>query len=470
MTDERWVVMTDELAERVILAHEARQRRQAAAAEAEPRPAGERHGPVVVRASAVRPERVSWLWPGYLPAGKLVTLSGDPALGKSTVALDLAARVSRGSAWPDGQPGCEPGEVAVLSAEDGVADTIVPRLAAAGADLGRVAIIPAVRDEAGLRLPEIPRDLDALAEAVPGVRLLIVDPLNAYLHETVDAYRDHSVRRALAPLAEFAERTGACVLVVRHWTKSPGRSIYRGNGSIAFVAAARVGLVAAADPNDETGTRRILAVEKSNIAAAPSALAYTLDPDPERGCARITWHGTADYTADDLSAAVEADRSRIEEAEAYLLAALEDGPQPSSEVRERAARLGLTPRTLQRALKRVGVVVERSGYPARTTWALPDDPPAPVATTPVAPTPHTRFGATVGATEDSAQPCGFTAREESSRANPGVYGATDATDATEPRCPVCGSTELGPISGACRRCGFRPWELRGLFGDEGGAS
>ena len=157
--------------------------------------------------SGVHARPVEWLWPGWIPLGKLTVLDGDPGVGKSTLLLDLAARLSRDGVMPDGARG-PLGAALVLSAEDGEEDTIRPRLAAAGAVLERICTLPAVRDEDGeTRPPEIPLDLPVIDAAVRqfGARLLVIDPLMAYL-TGADASVDQEVRRALFKLSRLAER------------------------------------------------------------------------------------------------------------------------------------------------------------------------------------------------------------------------------------------------------------------------
>src|SRR5918997_1507363 len=174
--------------------------------------------PVGKLLSEVEPEQVEWLWPGRLPLGKLAVLDGDPGLGKSALTLDLAARVSGGQELPDGGR-CGPAGVVLLSAEDGLEDTIRPRLDAAGADTGGIVALSMIgvgtRAE---RLVSLTQDLDAVEAALGrgGAALVVIDPLMAFLTGKTDSHKDQDVRRGLAPLAALAERKGAAVLLVRH--------------------------------------------------------------------------------------------------------------------------------------------------------------------------------------------------------------------------------------------------------------
>ena len=164
-------------------------------------------GPVIVRLADVQPESVSWLWAGHIPLGKLTILEGDPGLGKSALTCDLAARVSTGRPMPDGTAGVE-GGVVFLSVEDGLADTIRPRLEAAGANLDRIVAFSGMRDSEGERLPTLPKDLVGLERTIreSSAALCVLDPLMAILGGEVNSWRDQDVRRALAPLAAMAER------------------------------------------------------------------------------------------------------------------------------------------------------------------------------------------------------------------------------------------------------------------------
>jgi hypothetical protein len=329
----------------------------------------------------VAAERVRWLWPGRIPLGKLTVLDGDPGMGKSTLTLTIAAKVSTGSPFPDGaRP--EPADVILLSAEDDIGDTIRPRLEAAGADVNRVFVLPDVQEEdKPPRPPELPLDLDRL-EAMAKERaaaLVVIDPLMAFLSGAIDAHRDQDVRRALASMAYMAARTGAAVLIVRHMNKSSGANpLYRGGGSIGIVGAARAALLAAPDPDDDG--RRILAVNKNNLAAMPDALAYRLVEDERYGVARIIWDGATAHKAADLlrlpARDDDGEAPAREEGEAFLRELLASGPVPARQVKAEAREAGIAERTLDRARQAIGARTRRDGFGpgARYVWELPADP------------------------------------------------------------------------------------------------
>ncbi|MGI9050608.1 MAG: AAA family ATPase [Rubrobacteraceae bacterium] len=245
--------------------------------------------------SSVEPEEVSWLWPSWLALGKLALVDGDPGLGKSAMTLDLAARVSAGKEFPDGAE-CEPGGagVVLLSAEDGLADTIRPRLDAAGADTSKILALATVPDADGQdRLLSIPEDLPIIEKGIRrvGARLVVVDPLMAFFSGDTDSHKDQGVRRALAPLSGLAERTGAAVLVVRHLNKAAANNpLYRGGGSIGIIGAARMAFVVGKDPQDEN--RRVVASTKNNLAMPPRSLMFGLE-EAESGSVRSTIEGTS---------------------------------------------------------------------------------------------------------------------------------------------------------------------------------
>jgi RecA-family ATPase len=255
----------------------------------------------LTRLSDVPPERIEWLWDGYLPRGKIVILDGDPGLGKSSVAIDLAARISRGWSMPPSAPTPlgPTGNVFILTSEDGLADTVRPRLDAAGADTDMIYsfAVPG-------RLVTFPDDVPVLGQAIAqrAVRLVIVDPLMGFTSGSKRANHGQDMRQVLRPVAEIAEVTGATVVLVRHLRKGDAaKALYRGGGAIDIIGQARVGLAVAEDPSDPE--RRLLTMTKNNLAKASPTLAYRLVEASGTGAARVEWDlAPSTYTADDLLA------------------------------------------------------------------------------------------------------------------------------------------------------------------------
>ena len=288
-----------------------------------------RAGLVRRAADTIRPEEVEWYFEGWVPLGSLTLLVGPAGLGKTTLACELAARGTRG------QLGNPAASVIFATAEDSLAHTLVPRLTAAGADLARVEFVSIRGDdgfETGLTLPE---DNAALQDAVQetGAKLIILDPVVGHLSGNIDSHKDHSVRRALAPLARLAEETGAAILGIGHLNKSPSTDVLtRIGGSVAFGAAARSALLLHEDPKAPEGSPdRLLVHAKSNLG--PLALPLRLKIETrtitsegrEIGASKIEWMGE-DLTA--TASKVLAGRqepSRLDEATDFLRDVLADG-------------------------------------------------------------------------------------------------------------------------------------------------
>lgn len=338
----------------------------------------------------VAPEPVEWLWKPRIPLRKLTILEGHPGVGKSTITHEIAAAVSTGRALPgdDDAEGLA-GQVLILTAEDGVADTVRPRLEAAGADLQNVHVVRAVCYEGSTaRDPELPGDIEALTGPImeyAGTRLVIVDPLSAFLAGKTDTYKDHDIRRALAPLARVADDFHIAILVVRHLTKATsGPAILAGGGSIGIIGAARSSLLAAVDPEDEK--RRVLAVVKANLAAKPPSLSYAIAPatiyrneDEAIETSRIRWLGESAHSADALIQASRDHEARgeLEEAIDWLKAQLADGPKEKKPLVRQALAAGIATRTLERAKEKLSVVHKRKGFGEAMTveWSIPATSP-----------------------------------------------------------------------------------------------
>jgi hypothetical protein len=295
-----------------------------------------------------------------------------PGLGKSAMTLDIAARVSAGMKLPD-EERCEPAGVVLMSAEDGLQDTIRPRLDAAGADTKRILALTAKLDSKGVeQIISIPEDLPLIEQEIErvGAKLVVVDPLMAFLSGDANSHRDQDVRRALAPLAALAQKTGAAILIVRHLNKaSGGNTLYRGGGSIGIIGAARSGLVVAEDPEDSE--RRILAHNKQNLSKPSASLVFTVEA-ASNGVARIVWRGQSELNASQIlrPPVDEEEKSALAEAKEFLVDELEDGPMAAKQVKSSARDADIAERTLTRAKAALKVKSNKEAD-GSWTWSLP---------------------------------------------------------------------------------------------------
>jgi hypothetical protein len=324
-----------------------------------------------IRLSEVAPERVSWLQPSRLALGKLTLWDGDPGLGKGFALMSLAAAVSTGSELP-GRGEFGPADVILLSSEDGLADTIRPRLDAAGGDPSRIHVLSFVRRKGEKFFPSLKRDMDVIERKVAETRarLLGIDPFMGFLG-VKDSHRDADVKEALGPFAQMLDRLKLAAVGIRHLNKSQvASSLYRGGGSIGIIGAARSAFLFAADPDD--GNRRIVAATKANLCPMPPSLAFTIRGTPN-GSARAIWEPrTNEHRADALlRSAIEtqgAKRAGVEAAE-WLAGALKDGPVLSKDLAEEGAAKGVAFKTVREAGKKLGVLIEREkGKKGRGAW------------------------------------------------------------------------------------------------------
>ena len=329
-------------------------------------PKSRKHARVVCMAD-VAPQAITWLWPGRIPEAKITLLAGDPGMGKTMLALDIIARVTRGGTFPDGTR-APAGDAVILTAEDGLADTIRPRLDAAGADVRRVWVLQSVttEDSGGGKLFSLADDVGALEEVVneKHARIVMIDPLDGYLRG-VDSHRNSEMRGVLAPFATMLERTGATGLCVHHLNKdaSSVNAMYRLGGSLAIVAAARAVFGVAPDPDDED--RKLFLPVKLNIAAKPPGLGYRVT---DRG---VEWD--SDPVTCDVAAAFggpkRADSDLVAAAKDFLREALGDG-QPVAQllIEEGATERGISAKSLQVAKKSIGVQSKREGFGPGGLW------------------------------------------------------------------------------------------------------
>ena len=261
--------------------------------------------PIGVKLSEVETQQIDWLWQRRVPLGKITLLDGDPGIGKSLLAITIAACISTGRPMPDGTPGRQ-GSIILITSEDSAEDIIKPRMEAAGGDPSRVVLLNAVLsfDVKRLFMYDRPFSLSRdLKDLEVGIRrhnaiLVVIDPLMAVLGRNIDSSRDQDVREVLTPLAQIAERTGCAILIIRHLNKgNSANSLYRGAGSIGIIAAARIGLLVAHDPGDEQ--KRVFATIKNNLSKVATNLTFQI-VENERGVPYIQWLGENHHTTSTL--------------------------------------------------------------------------------------------------------------------------------------------------------------------------
>ena len=298
----------------------------------------------IIRMSDVELTPVEWLWKPYLPFGKLSVLQGNPGEGKTYFAMHLAAACTNGKLLPNMER-MEPFNVIYQTAEDGLGDTVKPRLIEAGADLDRVLVI----DDSDVQLTLSDERIEkAIVEN--NARLVIIDPIQAYLGSDVDMNRANEVRPIFMRLGQVAQRTGCAILLIGHLNKAAGmQSLQRGLGSIDIAAAVRsVMFIGKLKHNP---TMRILTHEKSSLAPPGASLAFSLGDE-----GGFRWVGEYDITADEMLSGIEPQReTKTQQAKDLICALLAGGKQVLSEDIDKAAlERGIPGRTVRDAKRELG--------------------------------------------------------------------------------------------------------------------
>jgi RecA/RadA recombinase len=302
----------------------------------------------IIQMSEVEASEIKWLWYPFIPYGKLTIIQGDPGDGKSTLILNVAARLSRGEGLDEDMLLDVPINVIYQTAEDGLADTVKPRLESANADCNRISII----DESEKSISMIDERLEQAIEKT-GAKLLILDPIQAYLGSGTDMNRANEARDMTKKLGALAERTGCAIVLIGHMNKAGGnKAAYRGMGSIDFFAVARsVVLVGRIQGNDNM---RAVVQIKNNLAPFGHSKAFELT---ENG---FVWRGDYDITADEVLGGMVPKASKLESAK-KLLRDL-SGPDVrmlSNEIVVLAEEEGISKRTLESAKKELGIKAKR---------------------------------------------------------------------------------------------------------------
>lgn len=345
--------------------------------------------PGFVAITAVEEQPVEWLWEHRIPVGALTILAGNAGIGKSTLGLELAARVTRGqvASLPGNEPADEAAveaNVMLITTEDHIAMTVKPRLRVAGADLERVQVLP---PDCGfdLTLPSQIGFLRGWAEKIRP-RLIVLDPLTTCLDASIDSHKDQDVRRALRPLYQLASEIDAAIVGVVHLKKGiagDAPPMHRVMGSIGITAAARSVLLVTLDPEDpERSPARFVSTIKHNLAPPSKAVEFALlRTDPAEQHAAVTWRGEVDRDplADPLSNGV-ADGPKVGAAKAWIMDTLAAGPLASADLLELAEQAGHSERTLNRArslMPEVSVIQagRRWWWELREPAGIPDGDP-----------------------------------------------------------------------------------------------
>ena len=307
----------------------------------------------LINMSDVESVPVKWLWKPYIPLGKITIIQGDPGEGKTTLALAIAAALTRGDMLPGDTDSREPVNIIYQTAEDGLADTIKPRLEAVNADCSHILVIDESKEELSMndeRIEEAIKQTNA--------KLVILAPIQAYLGANVDMHRANEIRPVMSHLGRIAENYGCAVVLIGHLNKSSGQKCaYRGLGSIDIPAVARSMLIVGKMKNEPT--KRVMSHAKSSLAPTGQSLMFEINES-----SALEWRGAIDITADQFLEDGGTSISKLETAKDFLLDILADGEKSQKEILGAAAEMDFSKRTLDEAKKALAV----SSFKVGESW------------------------------------------------------------------------------------------------------
>ena len=307
----------------------------------------------IINMADVEAVAVKWLWKPYIPLGKITIIQGDPGEGKTTLALSIAAAFTQGENLPNEV------ETKVQTAEDGLADTIKPRLEAVNADCARVLVIDESKEELSMTDERIEKAIQQT-----GAKLIILDPIQAYIGANVDMHRANEIRPVMSKLGRIAEEYGCAVVLIGHMNKAAGqKSSYRGLGSIDITAVARSVLIVG--KMRDSPSKRIMTQAKSSLAPVGKSLLFEINEN-----SALEWKGEVDITAEQFLENCGAELSKLEIATEFLLEILKDGKVSQKEIAAAASDYDFSARTLNEAKKNLKVLSIKADN--KWYWKLPD--------------------------------------------------------------------------------------------------
>ena len=331
------------------------------------------HDCKLINLATVTPKAVEWLWHDRIPLGMFSLMAGQPGVGKTTISHSIASVVSRGGTWPFTEHRARQGRVVLLTAEDDIQYTLAPRLIAADAKLHCIEVIQSVtrldskKDvDAPLLLSEDMDQLDGVCGQYPDIRLIIFDPISAYLGAK-DSHRDADVRQVLGPLTEFASKHNVAVLGITHLSKNSNASaIARFMGSTGIIAAARTAFLVA-EYNDE----KMMLPVKSNVGPKINGLTYEIVPKTiqdgiETSC--VQWTGESAINADEALGQPYSQSPKLKDAMDFLERELADGPKRQVELEKTWRKEGHTDGTINRAQEELKIEPHKDGFNGGWLW------------------------------------------------------------------------------------------------------
>jgi hypothetical protein len=334
------------------------------------------------QASEIKMKEINWLWPNRIARGKITMISGNPGLGKSQIIAYMTSIVTTKGQFVDGTE-CNGGKVFILSAEDDAADTIVPRLKAAGADLTHTSIIDSVMkngqiDTEPSLLFNLLTDIGALENLIitlGDVAAIFIDPITAYLG-SIDDHKNSQVRSVLGPLAKLAEKHNIAIICISHHNKSGSpEALLRVIGSIGFVAAARAAYAVIKDPSDES--KRFFLPLKNNIGNDKTGLKFSIESHPldnNINTSRIVWSDEVINTTADEILQLQNNpvrKTARNDAKKFLSELLTKGPVKASDIIKAAENRGYSIRTIERAKEELDIISKKDGTNGEWSWHMP---------------------------------------------------------------------------------------------------